>query len=76
MVRHDQARDDFAPDDVAFHDFRDIRLGFDAVPDAFRVDNHAWTFGAMVQAPGLVRADDVLQVEPLCFLLEAGVDTL
>lgn len=73
MVRHDQACDHFAPDDVAFHNFRDIRLRFDAVPDAFWIDNHAWAFGAMVQAAGLIGADDVLQIEPFRFLLKPGV---
>ena len=73
MIRHQQAGDDFAIEDMPFHDFRDVGVRFDAVPDAFGIDDDAGPLRAMVQTAGFVRADDVFQVQTLGFSLEAGV---
>jgi len=74
MVRHDQACHDFALDDMALHDFRHVGFGFDAVPHTFRVDDDTRPFSAMVEATGLICTHDVLQIEPLRFLLEMRVE--
>ena len=73
MIRHQQAGHDFALHDMPFHDFRDVRVRFDAVPHAFGVDDDAGALRTMVQAAGFVRAHDVLQIQALGFGLEAGV---
>lgn len=75
MVRHEQTGHDFAVQNVTFHDFGDIGIRFHAVPDAFRIDHDTGSLGAMIQTAGLIRADDVLQVEALGFRLKAGVQS-
>ena len=73
MVRHEQPGDDLALDHVPFHDFRDIGFIADPVPDSFRIDDHAGTQVAMVEAPGFVRAHQPFQVQAFGFALEMGV---
>ena len=76
MIRHQQAGHDLAVDDMPFHDFRDVGVRFDAVPHAFGIDDDAGPLRTMIQAAGLVRPHDVLQVQALGFRLEAGVQGL
>ncbi len=76
MIGHDQSCYDLALDDVALHDFRHVGFGFDLIPHAFWIDHDARSFGAMVEAPGFIGADDVFQIQPLRFLLEVGVERL
>jgi len=59
MAWQDKTGHDFAFDDVALHDFRHIGFGFDLIPHAFGIDHDAWPFGAMVEAPGFIGADDI-----------------
>ena len=74
MIRKDETGDHLALDDVAFHDFRHIGFCFDLIPHAFWIDDDARPFGAMIEASGFISAYDVFQVQPLRFLLEAGVE--
>jgi hypothetical protein len=74
VIGHDETSHDLAFNDVAFHDFRHVGIGFDLIPHAFGIDHHAWPFCAVIEAPGFIRANDVFQVQPLRFLLEAGVE--
>jgi hypothetical protein len=74
MIRQDETGHDFALDDVALHDFCHVGFGFDLIPHAFGIDDDAWSFGAMVEAPGFIGAYDVFQVQPLRFLFETGVE--
>ena len=76
MVGHEQARHHLAIHDVPLHNFRHIGIGLYAVPDTFRVNHHAGTESAMIEAAGLVRAHDVLEVETLGFLFETGMNRL
>jgi hypothetical protein len=62
MIWHDQARDDFAPYDVAFHNFGDVSVRFHGVPDTLGVDDHTGALGAMVEATGLIRTHDIFEV--------------
>ena len=74
MAGQDEPGHDFTVDDVALHDFCHVGFGFDLIPHALGIDHYAWPFGAMVEAPGFIGAYDVFQVQPLRFLLEAGVE--
>ncbi len=74
MAWQDETGHDFALDDVALHDFRDVGFGFDLIPHAFGIDDDARPFGAMVETSSFISADDIFQVQPLCFLLETGVE--
>ena len=56
MVRHKQPGDDLTLHDMAFHDLCHISFCADPVPDPFRVNDHAGSQFAMVQAAGLIRA--------------------
>lgn len=76
MIGHDETRYDLAFDDVALHDFRHVGFGFDLIPHAFGIDHDARPLGTMIETPGFVGAYDVFQVQPLGFLLEAGVERL
>ena len=76
VIGHNETGHDLALDNVALHDFRHVGFGFDLIPHTFGIDHNAWPFRAMIEAPGFIRADDVLQVQPLCFLLKVGVERL
>ena len=76
MIGHDETGHDLALDDVALHDFRHVGFGFDLIPHAFWVDHDARPLGTMIEAPGFIGAHDIFQVQPLRFLLEAGVERL
>jgi len=76
MIGHDEAGDDLALDNVALHDFRHVGFGFDLIPHAFRVNHDARPFGTMIETSGFIGAYDAFQVQPLRFLLEAGVKRL
>ena len=76
MIRHNEAGHNLALDDVALHDFRHIGFGFDLIPHAFWIDHDARPFSTMIEAPGLICADNVFQIQPLCFLLEVGMERL
>ena len=76
VIGHDETGHDLALDDVTLHDFRHVGFGFDLIPHAFGIDHDARPLGTMIQAPGFIGADDVLQVQPLRFLLKAGVERL
>ena len=73
MVRHEQAGDDLAVQDVPFHDLRDIGFGADPVPDSFGIDHDTGAQLAMVEAAGFIRADEPFEIQPLRFSLEMGV---
>ena len=76
MVGHEETSHDFALHYVAFHDFRHIGVRFDAVPDSFGINDDAGSEGAMVETSGFIRANHILEVEPLRFLLEPGMQRL
>jgi hypothetical protein len=76
VIRHDETSHDLAFDDVALHNFRHVGFGFDLIPHTFRINDHAWPLRAVIEAPGFIRTDDVFQVQPLRFLLKAGVEGL
>ena len=72
MIGHDETGHHLAFDNVALHDFRHVGFGFDLIPHTFGINHDAWPLRAMIEAPGFIRADDVLQVQPLRFLLESA----
>lgn len=74
MVRHEQAGDDLALDDMPFHDLGHIGFRAYPVPDPFRIDDDARPHFAMVEASGLVGADSSFEIQPLGFALEMGVE--
>jgi hypothetical protein len=76
VIGHDETGHDLAFDDMALHDLRHVGFGFDLIPHAFGIDHDAGPFGTMIEAPGFIGAYDVFQVQPLRFLLEAGVERL
>ena len=76
MVRHQQAGHDLALDHVSFHDLRHIGFRFHGIPDPFRINHHTGPQSTVVETAGFVGPDDVLQVEPLGFLLEARMQGL
>ncbi len=76
MIGHDETGHDLALDDVALHDFRHVGFGFDLIPHTFGIDHDARPFRAMIETPGFIRTHDVLQVQPLRFLLKMGVERL
>ena len=76
MIRHDQARDNFALYDMPLHDLRHVGFRFHAIPYAFRVNDDTRPFGAVVEAAGFIRPDNVFQIESLGFLLEMCVQPL
>jgi hypothetical protein len=43
---------------MPFHDLRDIGFCADPIPNSFGIDHHAGTEGTMVQATGLIGADN------------------
>jgi len=74
VIGHDETGHDLAFNDVALHDFRHVGFGFDLIPHAFGIDYDARPLGAMIETPGFIRADDVLQIQPLRFLLKVRVE--
>jgi hypothetical protein len=76
VTGHDETGHDLALDDVALHDFRHVGFGFDLIPHAFGIDHNTRPFGTVIEAPGFIGTYDVFQVQPLRFLLEAGVESL
>jgi len=74
MIRHDETGHDFALDDMALHDFRHVGFCFHLIPHTLRIDYDARSLGAMIETPGFVGSNDVLQVQPLCFLLKTGME--
>jgi len=76
VIGHNETGYDLAFDNVTLHDFRHVGLGFDLIPHTFRIDHHARPFGAMIEAPSFIGADDVFQVQSLGFLFKAGVKRL
>jgi len=73
VIGHDETGHNLALDDMALHDFRHVTFGFDLIPHAFGIDHDTRSLGTMIEAPGLIGAYDVFQVQPLCFLLEVRV---
>lgn len=73
MTGHQEPFDRVSLHDVALHDFLHIRLGGDAIPDAFGIDDHARPLRAVVQTPGFIGTDDSFQVESFRLLFEAGM---
>ncbi len=73
MPRHQQAFDQFTLDHVPFHDFSDVGLVPDPIPDAFRINDDAGTIFTMIQTPCLIGTDDAFEPEPLDFLFEERV---
>jgi len=76
MIRHDKTSHDFALDDMTLHDFRHVSFCFHLIPHTLRIDYDARSLGAMIETPGFVGSNNVFQVEPLCFLLKAGMERL
>ena len=76
MIGHDETGHDLALDDMALHDFRHIGFGFDLIPHAFWIDHYTRPFSTMIEAPCLICANDVFQIQPLRFLLEVGMECL
>lgn len=74
MIRHEQASHDFTVQNVPFHNFGDVGFCFHAVPDAFGIDHDAWPLGAVIETAGLVRADNVFQVQALRFGFKTGME--
>ena len=74
MIGHDETGHNFAFDDMALHDFRHVGFGLDLIPHAFGIDHDAWPLSAMIETPCFIRTYDVFQVQPLRFLLEAGME--
>lgn len=74
MVGHEQSGHDLTLHDMPFHDLGHIGLRADPIPDSLRVDDHAGSHLAMVEAAGLVCADDSFEVQPFRFILEMGVE--
>jgi len=74
MIGHDKTGHNFALDDVAFHDFRHVGVGFDLIPHPFWIDHDARSLSTMIEAPGFIGPYDILQVQPFRFLLEARVE--
>jgi hypothetical protein len=74
VIGHNETGHDLALDDMALHDFRHVGFGFDLVPHTFGINYNAWPLRTMIKTPGFIRADDVLQVQPLRFLLKVSVE--
>jgi len=70
LVGLEQALDDFATDEVLVDDLGDIRNGHAAVPDLLRVDDDADSMLALVEAAGVIRADDLRDAA----LLQLGLE--
>ena len=73
MIGHDETGHNLALDDVALHNFRHVTFGFDLIPHTFRIDHNARPLGTVIEAPGLISAYDIFQIQPFCFLLEVRV---
>ena len=73
MIRHEQAGHDFAVDHVALHNFGDISLGFHAIPNTFRINDHTRPQGAVIKAAGFIGTHDIFQIQALGFVLEPGM---
>ena len=71
MIWHEQAGNDFAVQDMPFHNFRDVGFSFHTVPDAFWIHDYARSLRTMVKTACLVRADNIFQIQPFRFRLEA-----
>ena len=67
MIRHEQAGYDFAFQNMPFHNLRHVRFCLHAIPHALWVHHDAWSLGAMVQTAGLIRADNILQIQAFRF---------
>ena len=76
MIGHDETGHHLALDDVSLHDFRHVGFGFDLIPHTFRIDDDARSLGTMIETPGLIGSDIILQVQPLRLLFKACVERL
>lgn len=74
MIRHQQPSYEFTFKDMAFHDLGNIGLSAHPIPDSFRVDHDTGTELTVIEAPGLVRAYQTLEVEAFSFALEMRVE--
>lgn len=74
MIRHQQPSYEFTFKDMAFHDLGNIGLCAHPIPDSFWVDHDTGTELTVIEAPGLVRAYQTLEVEAFSFALEMRVE--
>ena len=74
MIGHEQSGHDLAFEHMPFHDFCDVGFGADPYHTAFRIDHHAWTQLAMVEAPGFIGANKTFQIQPFRFVLKMGME--
>ena len=70
---HQEPFDNFPFTDMALHDFGDIGLGPDPVPDALGIDHHARAIFTMIQTPGFIRSNDPLQPHAFNLFLKKGM---
>jgi hypothetical protein len=65
-----------AMDEVFIDDFIDIFEPDEAVPDCLGIDHNGWAVLALVEAAGLVGADEVLEASVLDCVLEGRFELL
>lgn len=73
MFGHEQPGDDFTLHHMPFHDLSHIGLRADPIPNSFGIDHHAGTEVTMVQATGLIGADNALEIESFGFAFEMSM---
>jgi hypothetical protein len=61
---------------VRFNDFVNIRGGDPAVPDSVGIHDHGRAVLALIEAPGLIRSDAVLESKHSQLLLESELQLL
>src|SRR5574341_33348 len=76
VARHQQPLDDFAFEDVAFHDLGHVGFRPDPVPHAFGINDDARPILAVIQTTGLVGPHRLLESEPFNLLLEESLKPL
>ncbi len=74
MIGHDKAGHHLAFDDMTLHDFRHVGVGFDLIPYPFGINHDARSLSTMIEAPGFIGPNDILQIQPFCFLFKARME--
>lgn len=74
MVRHEQSGDHLTLYDMPFHDLCHVSFRADPVPDPFRIDDHAGSQFAMVQAAGLVCAHNPFEIQAFGLTLKVSME--
>lgn len=73
MIGHEQAGDDFALEDMSFHNLRHVGFCADPVPYTLGIDYDTRAKLAMVEAAGFIGTHNTFEIQPFRFALKVGV---